>query len=327
MRQVRVSFIIPTLNEEKHIAACLNSIQNQVLSSEECEVLVVDNGSTDKTQQIVRDLGFNIEVIPGVSVATLRNRGAMSAHGEYLAFVDADVELMPTWLHSGLTVFKDPDVVAAGCFPTPPQPATWVQQTWDLHQRSRQAEGLAVSWLPSMNLLVRRDIFFKVGGFNPRLETAEDVDLCYRIGKHGTILCVLAMEAIHRGEARDLRMFWRKEVWRGTGNIKGLLSHGFRLEELPSIGYPLYILCGTILFSLTCSMELGRGQFAYVPLVFTLLVLPASALALNTSWRIRQPKTLPRLFLLYLVYGVARSYSMVKGGFSLCFCMTTRNRC
>jgi len=316
VKQPLVSFIIPVLNGEKDIARCLTSIRNQHFPSEQYEVCVVDNGSTDRTQEIVRDLGFNIQVIPGVSVATLRNRGVAVSRAEYLAFVDADVELMPCWLQAGLVAFEDPSLVAVGCFPSVPQPATWVQQAWDLHQRRCQRERRPVVWLPSMNLLVRRDAFVRIRGFDEQLETAEDVDLCYRFGKYGTILCDPAMEAIHWGEARNLRAFLRKEIWRGMGNLNGVLLHGLRWDELPSIGYPLYVLGCALLLSLSCMVNLWNARFTSIPRNFLLLALPALVLAINTSRRTKRLGMVPQLFLLYLLYGLARAYSIVKAGIS-----------
>jgi glycosyltransferase involved in cell wall biosynthesis len=316
MKQMLVSFIIPVLNGEKDIGRCLESIRNQKFPSEEYEVIVIDNGSTDRTHQIVRGCGFTIQVIPGVSVAALRNRGVAVSSGEYLAFVDADVELRPFWLQNGLTAFEDRQVAAAGCFPKVPEPPTWVQQIWDVHQRGdqRQSGRRQVEWLPSMNILVRRDMFAKVSGFNEQLDTAEDVDLCYRLGQLGSILCVPAMEAIHWGEARDLQMFWRKEVWRGKGNIPGVFAHGLRWDELPSLGYPIYILCLLLLLSLSCVLDLSNRQFALTFFSLGLLILPALVLAIATMRRARQPNALPGLFLLYLVYGFARAYSIVSAG-------------
>ena len=169
-----------------------------------------------------------------------------------------------------------------------------------------------------MNLLVRRDMFVKVGGFNERLDTAEDVDLCYRLGQLGSILCVPAMEAIHWGEARDLKMFWRKEVWRGKGNLKGVLAHGLRRDELPSLGYPIYILCLLLVLTLSCVLDLSNRQFVLTLCSFGLLILPALALAAATMRRAGQSTAFPGLVLLYLVYGFARAYSMVSGGVYRC---------
>ena len=311
-----VSFIIPVLNGERDIARCLLSLRAQGFSSEKYEILVIDNGSTDKTHQIISDLGFDMEVMHGANVGALRNRRASVARGEYLAFVDADVELMPGWLEKGLAAFGNQQVVAAGCFPRVPQPATWVQQLWDIHQCGTQwkKNGKPVAWLPSMNLLVRREAFLRIGGFSEQLETAEDVDLSYRIGKEGRILCNLAMDAIHWGEARDLRMFWRKEVWRGRGNLHGFLSHGLIWSELPSLGYPLYVLCFFVLLILSCILDLWNRRFALSLFSLGLLILPALSLAAVTVLRARRPKAIHGLFLLYLIYGFARAYSIVRAG-------------
>ena len=316
MKQPLVSFVIPVLNGEQDIARCLNAIRNQSLTSDQYEVRIVDNGSTDRTQQIVRDLGFHVDVIPGVTVSALRNQAAKSARGDYLAFVDSDVEIMPYWLRHGVAIFESRSTVAAGCFPRAPSPSTWVQEAWEAHQCGRHDPNSQrpVAWLPSMNLLVRRDMFVKVGGFNERLDTAEDVDLCYRLGQLGSILCVSAMEAIHWGEARDLKMFWRKEVWRGKGNLKGVLAHGLRRDELPSLGYPIYILCLLLALTLSCLFNLSNRPFVLTLCSFGLLILPALALAAATMRRAGQPTAFPGLFLLYLVYGFARAYSMVSGG-------------
>ena len=314
MKQPLVSFVIPVLNGEHDIARCLNAIRSQNFKSNQYEVLIVDNGSTDRTQQIVRDLGFHVDVISGVTVAALRNQAAKSARGDYLAFVDADVEIKPHWLRHGLSIFENSSTVAAGCFPRAPSPPTWVQKAWEAHQCGRQDRNSQrpVSWLPSMNLLVRRDTFVKVGGFNERLDTAEDVDLCYRLGQLGSILCVPGMKAIHWGEARDLKIFWRKEVWRGKGNLRGVLAHGLRWDELPSLGYPMYILCLLLALVLSCVLDLSNRQFVMTLSSFGLLILPALGLAIATIRRAGQPTALPGLFLLYLVYGFARAYSMVS---------------
>lgn len=317
MKKKNISFIIPVLNGERYIARCLLSISNLQFPQNEYEILIIDNGSNDRTHQIVRELGFDFHLLAGAKVGALRNHGVALAHGNYMAFIDADVELMPHWLQTGLAVFEDPRIVSTGCFPKVPCPATWVQRAWDIHQRSSQLqhERKPVPWLPSMNLLVRKDAFLAIGGFDEQLETAEDVDLCYRIRQQGRILCNPDMEAIHWGEAKDLRTFWRKEVWRGTGNLKGALSHGFRWEELPSLGYPFYSLCLSLLLCVSFIYDVTRGQMTFTPINLSLLLLPALGLAVRTSYRRKGITALPALFLLYFIYGLARAYSFTKALF------------
>jgi len=138
------------------------------------------------------------------------------------------------------------------------------------------------------------------------------VDLCYRLGRYGSILCNPAMEAVHWGEARDLRKFWQKESWRGLGSLKGVLSHGLRWDELPSLGYPLYILCVITLFLFGICIDWWYGQLLFSPLFLLLLFTPALLLALKTAHRAGRPEAVSSLFLLYFVYGLARAYAVVK---------------
>jgi glycosyltransferase involved in cell wall biosynthesis len=309
-----VSFVIPVLNGERDVRRCLASIQELDVRPETVEVIVMDNGSTDRTQQIVRECGRLCVVVPGVHVGALRNQGVAQARGEFVAFVDVDVELTPGWLRHGLVVFREQGVVAAGCFPGIPASATWVQEAWDAHQRRSQRTDrpFPVPWLPSMNLMVRRKDFLAIQGFDERLETAEDVDLCYRLGRRGKVVCNPAMRAVHWGEAQDLRKFWRKERWRGAGNLDGVAFHGFRWDELPSLAYPLFVLLAALFVIVGTAADLYRHRWLLGPVSATLLMAPALALAVRTASRSKRPALAFRLFLLYLIYGLARACAMLN---------------
>lgn len=313
----RLSFIVPVYNDQANIARCVRSIAAlHSFRQDDDEVIILDNGSTDDTHQILHQCSFQFEVIEHLHVSALRNRGAQMAKGDLLAFVDSDVELFPEWLENSLDAFEDPLVVAAGCFPEVPTDATWVQRSWDIQQRGCQpTTSFSIAWLPSMNLIVRREAFESIGGFNEDLETAEDVDLCYRLANHGTIMCNPTMKAIHWGEAKDLATFWKKEVWRGIGNVRGMYSHGFRLDELPSVGYPLYILLFATLVALGVGFDLRNGQVLLSLPSLALLVLPASMLAMKAAHRSQRLSYVPSLFVLYLTYGFARALAIVKSFF------------
>ena len=95
----KVSIVIPLYNKEKYIARAINSILAQTLS--DCEIVVVDDGSTDKSADIVRSFDDSrIHLIQqanaGVSVA--RNKGIKESKAELVAFLDADDEWMPQFL-------------------------------------------------------------------------------------------------------------------------------------------------------------------------------------------------------------------------------------
>jgi len=309
----KVSFVVPVLNGETYLPRCLDAIRRLGPESANYEILVMDNGSTDGTLAILKEANVQYSVFAAITVGALRNRGAHIAQGEYLAFVDSDVEVAPGWLEAGLAALQDTAVVGAGCFPGVPNDATWVQRVWDVHQRSRRPDGTRdVSWLSSMNVIIRRADFLAVGGFAESLQTAEDVDLCYRLAGRGRIVYSPAMSAIHWGEARDIRIFWRKEVWRGKGNLRGLRLHGLRWDELPSVGYPLYVLGAVVFLMIGVTLDLWRGWPRLAPAGLAALGLPAFVLAITTAWQSRRLVLLPQLALLYALYGLARAKAVLS---------------
>src|SRR5215475_9251882 len=102
MSAVSISIIIPALNEEKMIGRCLESLTKLAFARDRFEVLVVDNGSRDKTLMIVESFKdrLNLRVLQqaGVRISALRNLGARAAAGDILAFLDADCLAPTDWL-------------------------------------------------------------------------------------------------------------------------------------------------------------------------------------------------------------------------------------
>jgi glycosyltransferase involved in cell wall biosynthesis len=99
-KSVQVTFIIPTLNSESTIRECLASIFAQTIGAGRFEVLLIDNGSTDKTVSIAKEKGATVLEGPCLTVAGLRNLGARNSHGNILAFVDSDCVISPEWLRN-----------------------------------------------------------------------------------------------------------------------------------------------------------------------------------------------------------------------------------
>lgn len=95
----RISIVIPMFNEARHIGRTLLAAQKAADAANlECELIVVDNGSLDEGPQIARQFGAQVLVLPGVLIGALRNHGTAIATGEWLAFIDADVEMPEDWL-------------------------------------------------------------------------------------------------------------------------------------------------------------------------------------------------------------------------------------
>ena len=115
---MEVSFIIPAYNAEKTIVRCIDSILCQSQNSD-IEIIVVDDGSEDKTQNIVRNLSkeiYNLRYLRKVNggVSSARNYGLKYAKGKWIMFVDSDDELKQNLLSSLLQSTERNDLIIAG---------------------------------------------------------------------------------------------------------------------------------------------------------------------------------------------------------------------
>jgi glycosyltransferase involved in cell wall biosynthesis len=308
---IKVTFIIPARNSGDTIGECLSSIFAQPEENGQFEVLVADNGCTDRTVSIAKEKGATVLEGPSLTVGALRNLGASRARGEILAFVDSDCVIAPNWLQAAISLFDDPRIGAVGAPTSIPENGTWVQRAWYMHRKKTCDRGF-VAWLPTENLLVRRDVFQRVGGFNEILATCEDVDLCYRIRETHKILFDSSLKSLHRGEAKTLLQFFRKERWRGKGSFRMILVHGMKGDEIPSMLTPFYGFTVAVLFLVAVFDLVFRAEMTAWAAFAAFLFLPPIMMAIRTSLRVHTATYLFPLILLYIVYVSARTASAIS---------------
>ena len=307
---MKVSIIIPTCNEEKYLPGCLDSIFDLNYPKANIEVIVVDNGSSDNTREIAKKYGARVLRDDSMNVSGLRNLGAKQASGNVLAFVDADCIIAKDWLLNASIYFNDKNIAAWGAPPVLPDSANWLQRTWYIVRRKEKSVQ-NVDWLETMNLFVRKDQFFTVGGLNETLVTCEDVDFSYRISQYGKILSDSRIEVIHLGEASTVREFMKKEIWRGRSNLSGILSHGLSLKEIPSLLIPLYF--GIFLpVILLCAAAVRTPEMFIAALLF--LLLPGMAVILKIREKITGVSQIAPLFFLLQIYFISRTIAIFKKG-------------
>lgn len=110
-REELISVIIPLYNNERFIGKCVESLLNQTYSN--CEIIIVDDASTDTSLNIVQNLAKNdsrVKVFFGIKysgVSAVRNVGLANANGEYVCFVDSDDYVSKYYLESLITSLKD----------------------------------------------------------------------------------------------------------------------------------------------------------------------------------------------------------------------------
>jgi len=308
------SVIIPAKDEQKYLPLCLQSLANLDYPPSAYEVLVIDNGSTDKTVEIAAQYGAKVFIRPELTIAGLRNFGASHAQGRCLVFLDADCTVAPDWLVAAFGWLNQMDICCFGGPPESPEHGTWVQKAWHLVRGKRRMVEEA-EWLESMNMFVRKEVFARINGFDETLTTCEDYDLSLRLRKHGRIVADKRIRAIHHGEAATLGHFYRKERWRGVSNLSGLTRHGLHLRELPSLLAPIaFVLClmATVV-ALLVSVAKGETRlFWFVVAFFLLWQLPIFLLAM---WKGRKSASIQLrlgLYLLLNAYFLARGMAMFQ---------------
>jgi glycosyltransferase involved in cell wall biosynthesis len=305
--RTRLSFIIPAYNEEAHIGETIESIRTNVRMRQDVpdsagfEIIVVDNGSTDRTPAISRELGLTTLVRPGITVGALRNSGAMAAKGEILVFLDADISLTPEWtraLPGLLARFRQQGPFVSGSRVHAHGRRTMMDRAWFASQETEGVER----YVNSGHMILPRSLFAAIGGFDETLVSGEDSEFCERARGLGfEILPFKEMKVIHRGTPQTIREFFRRERWHGYGDFQSvrlmLRSKPAILALLNGMAF-LAVFPGIFLFSY-------RALIAY--LCF-LIVLSAGA-AFYRNRGVLDGR-LPALVLLYGVYIVARSLSL-----------------
>jgi GT2 family glycosyltransferase len=307
-----VSFVIPALNEERHIGGCLQSIRALTLPANvnETEIIVVDNQSTDQTAQIARQAGARvIQVVPGrPSVA--RNAGARSARGSWLAFVDADCELPRDWLNRcAAELARDTRAVAVGGAAAPPaRNAPWVTRAWhSLAHTLADSKVRHVRWLPTFNLLVRRDAFERVGGFDETLTTCEDCALGFKLSVCGHLIHDPLSHVVHLGESRSLMELFQREAWRTAGNLRLAASRPFDVPNWLSLLVPPCLVLAFVLALCTAAASMPLGWPLWPSLAVLLAVVVATVSLVHRKTHAWNPAVVLQQVIVYATYLAGRT--------------------
>ncbi len=181
-----ISVIIPTFNHCNLLRDAIASVRNQTLPSDCYEIIVVDNGSTDGTREVIerldQDGGKPIRYVyePQLGLHNARHAGARAAKGDVLVFTDDDATFDPEWLQAYAKAFAEyPEMAAAGG-PVRPiweaSPPKWLLEfmgdakTFGILSLMEPYEEFrldAKGFFFGVNMAIRRDVLFAVSGFNP----------------------------------------------------------------------------------------------------------------------------------------------------------------
>ena len=177
---VKISIIIPTLNEEQYLPKLLNSIKIQ--SFKDYEVIVADAGSKDKTKSIAKK--FGAKVVKGGMPAVGRNYGAKFAKGEFLFFFDADVKIPKNFLKDAYEELEEKFIDLATCEFRPLSNLHIDKVMHDFANISIKLAQYSKPHAPGFCIFTTKRLFDRVEGFDETITLAEDHEFIKRASQH-----------------------------------------------------------------------------------------------------------------------------------------------
>ncbi|MGF1491708.1 MAG: glycosyltransferase family 2 protein [Microcoleaceae cyanobacterium] len=243
-----ISVVMPAYNSEKYIDKAIESILNQTYP--DFELVVVDDGSTDRTAEIIKSYirkDPRVRLVAGAhqGVSEARNKGVEASRYDWIAVMDSDDIALPTRLDKQLNAARNnPNVIAWGTY---------------IHHINSEGKILSLNSLGPLNeaefyraynagcpinlhhptVIYRKEIFIKVGGYDTKYKAAHDFELLDRMGVYGPLLAIpepLLLYRLHSQSISMNRFFLQKDVIRYV-----VARHQARLAEKPELSFEEFL--------------------------------------------------------------------------------------
>jgi O-antigen biosynthesis protein len=220
----RISVVVCTYNGARTLAPCLDALLK--LNYPDYEVIVVNDGSSDDTTSIAARYPFQLISTSNEGLSNARNRGAVAATGEIVAYIDDDAMADTDWLLHIAESFRNPAYAAVGGPNIAPLTSCFMADCVDHAPGSpthvlftdREAEHI-----PGCNFTIRRDLLLRMGGFDPRFRAAgDDVDLCWRLEEMGWKIGFNGAAMVWHHRRSTLASYLKQQT--GYGKAEALLE-------------------------------------------------------------------------------------------------------
>ena len=222
-----VTVIIPTFNREQFLKEAVDSVLSQTY--DDFELIVVDDGSTDKTKKMLQDYGQRLTYIfqENRGVGTARNRGIAEAKGELISFLDSD----DLWKRDKLSIQTDLMKSQKGVM------ISFTDEIWirkgvrvnpmkkhQKHSGRIYEKCLPLCIISPSSVMIRRELFDTVGLFDETLSVCEDYDLWLRISSRYPVFFIDKKLIVKRGGHPDQlsNRSWGNDRFRVTALLKML---------------------------------------------------------------------------------------------------------
>lgn len=211
------SVIVPFLNEERWLPKCLAALRAQSIDPRLVEWILIDNGSTDRSAEIVRaEPRATLLAEPRRDPYIARNRGILAARGRYIAFLDADCLAEPDWLAALQQELARVDAAILLGYLAYPSPRSLALQLHEDYEDAKLRQVLecepSLCWFGHAgNMVVRADVFTEIGLFEP-MPVVGDTEIIHRLRQRhpdAVVRYAAAARVVH-AEVDSFRMCLKK---------------------------------------------------------------------------------------------------------------------
>lgn len=325
---LKISVVVVCFNERQNIQECMDSILRNNYSSENYELLIVDNESTDGTKEVIQDYEkqhSNVRLLsnPIVGIAGSRNLGLKNAQYEYVAYTDADCIVRENWLQTLSAGFEkygidNQKIVGVGGSNVPPQDSshfysvlrTFLTTYLGSHgsvQGMTFSADKKVGHIPTINVLYHKKKLLEVAGFDVTFgNIGEDQDLSYRFNKKGYQYYYLANNQVYHKLRSNFRKWTKNMYVYGKGRMWLMRKHPQCIK--PVLLAPFFLVALLPLSLFAFFVPLLALPLLYFPAIFLISLLECAkrkSISLSIG-----------LFCIYvgtlIAYGIGQWYGLFK---------------
>lgn len=313
---LKVSIVIPAFNCAYNIEKILTSCLNQTYPKELLEVIVVDDGSTDNSPEIIQR--FPVKYLSQINSgpAKARNSGWKLPTGNIVCFTDADCIPDKDWISKLMVNFTQDNIGAvAGSYGVVNKGSIIASCIYEeIIQRHSEMPAL-IQAFGSYNVAIRKDILEKVGGFNEdyRYASGEDNDLAYKIVESGYKIYFAKEALVYHYFPEKIGLYLKEQFLHGSWRMKMYKEHPKMMKGDNYTNYKDIIEPPLSLFIIFIapfvSLKPLQLIFLICFLIYVILQLP---MPIKICLRRKQGKYL-NLFWITFLRGFARGVGMLGG--------------